>query len=134
MYCCEGIDELSSDPHTVRCFAYTAFKHVPRPQLTPDLLHINRAALVGEARIASDHEQRPEARKRRDDLLDYPVCKILLFGVTTHVLERQYRNRRLVGQRERFPCCDCGRAARDAEHTHWPLNVLQLMLAEIIGS
>src|SRR4051794_9110082 len=39
-------------------------------------------------------------RKRGDDLFDHPVGEIFLFRVAAHVLERQYRYRRLVGQRE----------------------------------
>ena len=60
------------------------------------------SALVGEARIAGDHEQRLEARQRGDDVLDHAVGEILLLGIAAHVLERQHGDGRLVGQSERF--------------------------------
>jgi len=63
----------------------------------PDLLHIDRLAFVGKARIAGDHEQPADARERSDDLLDHAVGEILLLRVAAHVLERQHRDGRLVG-------------------------------------
>jgi hypothetical protein len=57
-------------------------------------------ALVDETRIARDHEQPLDARQTRNDVFDHPVGEILLLGVAAHVLERQHRDGRLVGQRE----------------------------------
>src|SRR5262249_35485572 len=134
MYSCEGIDELPGDPHAVRCLAHAAFEYVTDAELAPDLLHVHGAALIGEARVASDDDELSKAGERRDDLLDDPVREILLLRVAGHVLEGQHRNRWLVGERERLPCCGRGLAACDAEYTHRPLDVLQLVLAEIVRS
>ena len=95
------IDELAGDAHAVRGLAHAAFEHVAHAELAADLPHVDGAALVGEARIAGDHEQPANARQRGDDVLDHAVGEILLLGVAAHVLERQHGDRRLVGQRER---------------------------------
>src|SRR5260370_1228202 len=47
-----GIDQLSRDAHSAWRFANTPFQYVAHSQLTPDLLDVNRAPLVCEARIA----------------------------------------------------------------------------------
>jgi hypothetical protein len=65
------------------------------------------------------------------DLLDDAVDEIFLLGITGHVLERQYRDRWLVGQRERCFCWNV-RGDRDAIDAHWPSDVLDLLLAQIL--
>src|SRR6476660_9766750 len=50
------IDELCRNTHPVRGLAHAAFEHVPHPKFTSDLLYIDRPTLVGDARIARDHE------------------------------------------------------------------------------
>ena len=96
-----GIDELPGDAHPVCRLAHAAFEHVAHPELAADLLHVHGPALVGEARIAGDHEQPAHARQRGDDLFHHAVGEILLLRVAAHVLERQDRDRRLVGKRQR---------------------------------
>ena len=46
-----------------RGLANAALQHVADVQFPPDLAHVDRPSLVREARIASDHEQPPGARK-----------------------------------------------------------------------
>src|SRR5207244_3814797 len=92
------IDQLPSDAHPAAAFAHRAFEHIAHAHFTADLLHIDRLSLVREARIARDHEEPADARQGRDDLLDHAVHEIFLFRVAAHVLERQHRDRRLVGQ------------------------------------
>src|SRR5215467_4593839 len=91
-----GIDELATDAQAVRRLAYASFEHVSHSQFAAHLLYVHRLALVGEARISGDHEQRLEARQSGDDVLDHPVREILLLGITAHVLERQHGNGWLV--------------------------------------
>jgi len=57
------------------------FKYIAHAQFAPDLLHVDRLALVGEARIAGDHEQPADAGERSDDLLDDAVGEIFLLRV-----------------------------------------------------
>src|SRR6516225_9742917 len=84
--------------HPPARFAHRAFEHVAHTKLAPDLFHIDGLALVSEARIARDHEQPADAGKLGDDLLDHAVCEVFLVGIAAQILERQYRDRRLVGQ------------------------------------
>ncbi len=44
-----GIDQLSGDPHAVRRLAHAALQHIADAELAADLLHVDAAALVGEA-------------------------------------------------------------------------------------
>ena len=64
---CAGrrVDELAGDAHPVAGLAHAAFEHVAHAELAADLLHVDGAALVGEARIARDHEQPADARQAR---------------------------------------------------------------------
>src|SRR5262249_45359553 len=92
------VDQLPSDAHPLASLAHRAFEHVADAELTPDLLHIDRLALVGKGRIAGDDKEPTDARERGDDLLDHAVREIFLLRVATHIGERQDRDRRLVGQ------------------------------------
>jgi hypothetical protein len=57
MSTCSGVDKLSGNPHATTGLADASFEHITHTQLTPNLLDINCLALVGETRIARDHEQ-----------------------------------------------------------------------------
>ena len=95
-----SIDELRRDANAVRRLAHTSFHDVAHAQLTPNLLHVDRAPLVGEARIARDDEQPAHARQRRDDVLDDAVGEVFLLRITAQVLERQNGDRRRVRKRQ----------------------------------
>ena len=95
------IDELSGNAHAVRRLADAAFQHVAHAQFAADLLHIDRPALVGEARIARDDEQPADARQGRDDVLDDAVGEIVLLGVAAQIHERQDGDRGPVRKGER---------------------------------
>src|SRR6202008_4567366 len=71
-------------------------------ELAADLLHVHGAALVGEARVARDDEKPVDARQRRDDVLDYSVGEVLLFGVAAPVLKRQRRDGGAFGQDQKW--------------------------------
>src|SRR5215475_587234 len=100
MYACRGINELTGDAHPAGGFAHASFEYVAHPELTPNLLHVDRPALVGEARVSRDHEEPPHARERRDDLLDDAVSEIILLRVAAHVLEGKDRDGGLVGNHQ----------------------------------
>ena len=82
----------------LRRLAHAAFQHVAHAQLAAHLLHVDRPALVGEARVARDDEQPADARQRRDDVLDHAVGEIVLLGVAAQVQERQDGDGGLVGK------------------------------------
>ena len=48
-----------------RRLAHAAFEDIAHAKLAADLPHVDRPALVGEARIAGDHEPTSNARWRR---------------------------------------------------------------------
>ena len=93
-----GIDQLPGDPHAGGGLAHAALEHVADAQFAADLFHIDRAALVGEARIARDDEQPADARQRRDDVLDHAVGEVLLLRVAAQIQKWQNRDRRFVRQ------------------------------------
>ncbi len=93
-----GIDQLTCDADTVSGLAHAAFQHIADAELAADLLHVHRAAPVGEARIARDDEQPADAREFGDDVFHYAVGEIVLLGISAEVLERQDGDGRFVGQ------------------------------------
>src|SRR5690349_9498788 len=93
-----GVDQLSRYSDTISSFANAAFEHIPDAKLTANIADIRRLSLVGEARIAGDYEKPACPRKRRDDVLCHSVGKVLLLGISAHVLEWQDCNRWLVGK------------------------------------
>src|SRR6516225_554992 len=86
------INQLACDANLSCRPAHRPLKNVAHAKPASDLLDIDGLALERKARIASDHEQRFEPRERGDDFLNHPIGKILLLGITAHVLERQYRD------------------------------------------
>src|SRR5216684_6136691 len=96
----QGIDQLRGDAHSLARLAHRTFEHIPDTELAPDLLHIDRLAFVGETRIAGDDEEPADAGESGDDLLYHAVGEILLLRIAAHIGEGQYRNRRLVGERQ----------------------------------
>ena len=92
------LDQLADDANVRADSTDAALEHVAHAEFAPDLLHVHGPALVGEAGTARDDEEGPHARQRGDDVVDHPVGEVLLLRVATEVLERQHRQRRLVGQ------------------------------------
>ena len=70
-----SLDQLAGNANPVAYPADTALEHVAYPEFAPDLLDIDGLSLVGETRIARDHEQRLEARQRGDDFSTMPSAK-----------------------------------------------------------
>src|SRR6266436_6313669 len=98
----QSVDQLGGDAHARTPLPHRAFKHIADAQFAADLLHVDRLALVGKARVAGDHEQPADARERGDDLLDHAVGEIFLLRVAAHIGERQHRDRGLVREGERW--------------------------------
>src|SRR5262249_16359210 len=65
------INQLPCNANLSQRLAHSPLKDVAHPKPAPDFLDIDRSALKGEARIARDHEQRFEPRKRSNDLLNH---------------------------------------------------------------
>ena len=84
-----SVDELGIDAHTVTTPANAAFQHIAHAQFAPDLPHVDRLALVLEARVSGDDEQLREPRQLGDDVIGHAVGEIFLLGVAAHVGEGQ---------------------------------------------
>ena len=72
------VDKLRVDAQTSGRSARAAFKDVLHAKFLRDLPYVDGLALVGEGRIAGDHEEVPERRQLRDDVLGDAVDKVLL--------------------------------------------------------
>ena len=59
------VDELRADAQPLAGPAHAAFEHVADAKLARDLLHIDRAVLVDERRVAGDDEQPADAGRAR---------------------------------------------------------------------
>src|SRR5262245_24178078 len=68
MVACQCINELSGHTNAIRQLADAALYHVPDAEFLADLTDVWRFALVGEGRVAGDHEQRVKARQLGDDI------------------------------------------------------------------
>ncbi len=97
------VDQLRRDTQSSAGLPHTTFQDVADAELLANLLDAHRLALVGEGRVSRDDEKGADTRQRRGDLLHHAVREIFLFGIAAHVLEGQHGDRRLVGQRQRFP-------------------------------
>src|SRR5208282_287594 len=124
------VDELASDAQPIGRLAYATLEQVAHPELAADLLHVDRAALVGKGRVARDYEQPAHPGERRDDLLHDAVAEILLLGIAAHVLERQHGNRRFV-RKGKVARRGLRRIALPAPDADWPRDVLHLLLAHV---
>ena len=80
-------------------------------------------------------------RARFDDFFDHSVCKVFLLGIAAHVLERQHRDGRFVGERQslraldRRLCRRCRRTARihpQPPRSHRFNNILQVLRTHIL--
>src|SRR5262249_39311591 len=73
-----GIDQLRVDAYLVAGASDAAFEHVANLQLPPDLLRLDRLALVGEGRIAGDDKTVLDARQVGGQVLGNAVSQVLL--------------------------------------------------------
>jgi len=88
----QRVDQLGGDAHSTACFAHRAFEDIADAELATDLLHIDRLALVGEARIAGDDEEPADAGERRDDLLNHAVGEVVLLRIGAQIGEGENRD------------------------------------------
>jgi hypothetical protein len=57
------------------------------------VLGVDRRALVGECRVAGDHEHPVDTRQVGRQIIDETVCKIPLLRIVTEIGERQHNDR-----------------------------------------
>ena len=126
-----GVDQLTGHPNGVGGLAHAAFENVADPELSGHIAHVDRLALVGKGGVARDHEEPWLMRQAGDDVFGEPVGEILLIGVAAHVLERQHRDRGLVGQGERRRRFGQPVDAHPKDANR-PRDILELLLAQIL--
>jgi hypothetical protein len=133
-----GIDKLSCDADSICRFANATFQHVAHPELASDLLHVDGAPLVREARVAGDDEQRLEMRQRRDDVIDHSVREIFLLRIGAQVGEWQNSNGGFIGQRKGVINTQAGRhswhgaTVWDAPDPHRFGDILQGLRTQVL--
>jgi hypothetical protein len=130
-----GIDELRGDAHAIACLADAALEHEAHAEVAPDVLYLDRLALVGEGGVARDHEQARDLGEIGDQVFGHAVAEIFLLSIAAHVRERQHGDRRLVRHERRR--CDLRHARRanrrtDAENLHRLGDVLERPFAQIL--
>src|SRR5215472_904614 len=127
------LDQLARDAHPAPRPANAAFEDVPDAKLASHLLNVDGLPLIGEAGVASDHEQRFESRQSCDDIFDDAIGEVFLLWVSRHVLEGQHCDGWLVGKSERRR----GRLrlrTGEREYVYGPRQVLERDLAPVLES
>ena len=84
-----GVDELDIDAHPGAGALNAALEDIANVQLAPDLLQIDALALVGESRVAPDHEGAGDARQIGGQALGDAIDEIVLLRVAADIGERQ---------------------------------------------
>jgi hypothetical protein len=84
-----GINQLRVDPDLVTRTSYAALQYIAHTKLAADLLRVDRLVLVGESRIAGDHEHSRKPRQIGRQIVSDPVREILLLAVIAEVGKRQ---------------------------------------------
>ena len=131
-----GVDQLNVDPHPLAAALHASLEHIARIQLTADLLEIARLALVGEGRVAPDHQHAGHARKVRRQALGHAVYEIFLFWIAADVREGQNndgetRRPRFLLMRRMRRTRRAGPIGLDRMNPHRPRDVLETVIAEI---
>jgi hypothetical protein len=93
-----SVDQLRGDAHSVAGLANAALDSKLDAELSANVGHTRRFALVDEGRSPRDDEETGYFTQIRDDVFGDPVAEIVLLRVFAHVLERQHRDRRTVEQ------------------------------------
>ena len=88
-----GVDELHIHAHAVAGALHAALEDVTDVQLAPDRLHVERLALVGERRIAGDHDRASYRGEIGRQALGHSVDEMLLLRLASDIGERQDDNR-----------------------------------------
>ena len=122
-----GVDELHVDAHAVSAALNAAHEDITDVQFAPDRLHVERLALVGERRIAGDHDGATNPREVGRQALRDPVDEMLLLRVAADIGEGQNDDREARRALSvRFGSGGRGRGADlDREGSHRPRDVLE---------
>src|SRR5262245_32304616 len=87
------IDQLSTDAHELSSVLRAAFEHVAHAELSPNLSHIDRLALVGHGYASRDDEGVANARQIGREAVGDRVCEMIFRVATAEIDERQHHER-----------------------------------------
>ena len=83
-----SVDELHVDSHAISASLNAALENVADVQLVADSLKVEWLALVGERRVAGDHDSATDTREIGRQALRDPVDEMLLFRIASDIGER----------------------------------------------
>ena len=84
-----GVDQLDVDADLIARTPDAPFEYVTHPKLLADLPGVDPLVLIGERRIARDHEHTRNPRQIGCQILGNPVRKILLLPVVAEACKGQ---------------------------------------------
>src|ERR1700686_5392602 len=70
-----GIAQLRTYPKPLSGTPDAPVEDVAHAKVTPDLLHVDRLALIGEGRVAGRDEEPAKTRQARDNVLGKTICE-----------------------------------------------------------
>ena len=106
----QRVNELCVHTHEIGFAPDAPFEDVAHPQVLGDLLHLDRLAPVCPRGVPRDDKDAGELGQVRDQVFRHAVGEVVLRRVVAQVVERQHRDRRLVGQRQSRLLDRCGLA------------------------
>src|SRR5689334_4869665 len=88
-----SLDELSGRACASLRDTDAPLEHITGAEFATGLPYVDRFSSVGKACIACDHAQPAQPRQFGRNVLDEPVCKMIVLRLARHVRERQHRDR-----------------------------------------
>ncbi len=94
---CAGVgrDKLGVDSYVFAGAPHASFERVTHAEFAPNLLHVDRLALVGEGGVASNDETILQMGEIRRQIVRDRIGEIVLVGVVAQVRERQDNDREM---------------------------------------
>jgi hypothetical protein len=82
-----SVGKLRANPDALASTADGTFEHRSHAKVAADGTNVDRAPLIGEARVARDHCKASDLRQVGDDVFTDAVGEILLLWIARHVGE-----------------------------------------------
>ena len=120
----ECVDQLRCHAYAVGRLADAPFEHIAHAEFFGHGAQVDGFALIGERTVSRNDKQFVEARQLCNDVFGNAVGEVILLRVAAHIDKGQYRNGRLV--RERQVDAEgsfrqrCGRGLRRSRHSLRP--------------
>src|SRR5262245_24647480 len=89
-----SVYQLDGNAKAIAISSHGTLDDIAGTEILVDFASIDRPALVGEGRLASNHAEVPHARQRGGYLLHQPIHQVII-AWSTEVIERHNNNGRL---------------------------------------